>query len=475
MEEVRMLVRFGGTWDTSADGRYAYNGGRLRGMKVAKGIAYKGFVELLYRTIEVDANEYVLKMEVLWHSSSMPLPPMEICNDSDLCFFLDGGCGSANDFIPLCVTLVHKDSTLTVARSPVHQVSNCHTHSVSGSESNQIDSTKPSPNEPELETIPPYVPVVTFKEQLPMSHPQMSPPPLSQQPTLVNNDTQGNTHHVDGPPNTAGAYAVWNEEGVFEGVERGNQVKDNAPANNVKDSRKNVCARPSRKFSYLPYLPECDATKLTDADDDAFVVGQTFASKKELRKSLNLDAIKKHYQFKISRSTTKRFEAICINKDCKWRVFAIKSKENDNFKLRRLHLYHSCATDQVSGGHRQATSRLVGYHVKEQLLDKQCEYKPREIMEDMRNRYGIELSYNKCWRARDCAIKEIKGSLENSDELFASAEKVVRKRAPSGIVRKRHDPSSIVPKKCGQCGVYGHNRQTCRNPTPLQPSSEGKT
>ncbi|XP_031248742.1 uncharacterized protein LOC116106512 [Pistacia vera] len=482
MEEVRVLVRFGGKWETSAGGRYAYNGGRLKGMKVTKHVAYKDFVEELYQTIEVDANEYDLKMEVLWRSTSMPIPPMEISNDNDLCFFLDGVVGPDDDFIPLCITLVPKASILPVVRSPVHQISNCYTHFVSGSGSNQIGSITCSPNEPEVETNPSYVPVKTLEEELPFSQPQMSEPTLSQQQTLVKNDaahnTQGNAHQVDGTgTNTVDGNAMMDDKGVLEGTKKGNQVKDNAPVKSVNGLHQNLQnAMPSKRFSYLPYLPECDATSLSD-DDDALLVGKTFSSKKELQKNLGLHAVKNHYQFKVNKSSTKRFEALCINKNCKWRARAVKLAESDAFELRRLDQNHSCATRQATNHsyetqqpsvrHRQATSWFIGDYVKERLQEKQYNYNTKEIREDIRTDFGIELSYTTCSRARASAIKQMKESLENSNEVFPSIDEK--------LGQKKHELSSKAQKMCGRCGIYGHNRKSCKNPVPPQPSCEGKS
>lgn len=482
MEEVRLLVRFGGKWETSAGGRYAYNGGKLKGMKVMKHVVYKDFVEELYRTIEVDANEYDFKMEVLWRSSTMPIPPFEISNDTDLRFFLDGVVGPDDDFIPLCITLVPKASTPPAVRSPVQEISNCHTHLVSGSKSNQIGSITCSPNKPEVETNPSYVPARTLEEELPLPLPQMSKPALSQQPTLVDNesvdDTQGNAHHIDGTgSNTRDGSAMADDKDVLEETKKGNQVKDDAPVKNVNDLHQNgQNVRPAKRFSYLPYLPECDTTSLSDEDDSIFV-GKTFSSKKELQKNLGLHAVKNHYRFKVNKSSTKRFEAFCINKNCKWRARAVKLPESDAFELRRLDRSHSCKSQQASNPscetqqtsvcHRQATSWFIRDYIKERLQEKQYNYKTNEIREDIRTDYGIELSYTTCFRARAFAIKQIKESLENANKVYPSIDEK--------LGQKKCEPSSKAEKLCGRCGMYGHYQKSCKNPVPSQPSCAGES
>ncbi|KAJ0025574.1 hypothetical protein Pint_07558 [Pistacia integerrima] len=406
MEEVRVLVRFGGKWETSAGGRYAYNGGRLKGMKVTKHVAYKDFVEELYQTIEVDANEYDLKMEVLWRSTSMPIPPMEISNDNDLCFFLDGVVGPDDDFIPLCITLVPKASILPVVRSPVHQISNCYTHFVSGSGSNQIATNGQNRH-------------------------CLSNKPWSKNGAAHN--TQGNAHQVDGTgTNTVDGNAMMDDKGVLEGTKKGNQVKDNAPVKSVNGLHQNLQnAMPSKRFSYLPYLPECDATSLSD-DDDALFVGKTFSSKKELQKNLGLHAVKNHYQFKVNKSSTKRFEALCINKNCKWRARAVKLAESDAFELRRLDQNHSCATRQATNHSYETQATICTPSSSNQLV----------------------------YRARASAIKQMKESLENSNEVFPSIDEK--------LGQKKLELSRKAQKMCGRCGMYGHNRKSCKNPVPPQ-------
>ncbi|KAJ0087550.1 hypothetical protein Patl1_07693 [Pistacia atlantica] len=108
MEKASVVVKYGGTWKTSADGEYVYvyEGGDTTAMRVVKGIAYERFVEKLYRIINKDATVYDLEVEVLIHCRNMPATRMKICNDTGLEFFLDEAGGSANGFFPLCVTFV---------------------------------------------------------------------------------------------------------------------------------------------------------------------------------------------------------------------------------------------------------------------------------------------------------------------------------------------------------------------------------
>ncbi|KAJ0024854.1 hypothetical protein Pint_07560 [Pistacia integerrima] len=103
MEKVSVVVRFDGTWTTSA-GRYAYDGGRTTGMRVEKGIAYECFVEDLRRTVNEKSMLWSLEIKVLLPCINMSAPPMRICDYPTLCFFLDNAGGPATGFIPLCIT-----------------------------------------------------------------------------------------------------------------------------------------------------------------------------------------------------------------------------------------------------------------------------------------------------------------------------------------------------------------------------------
>ena len=59
------------------------------------------------------------------------------------------------------------------------------------------------------------------------------------------------------------------------------------------------------------------------------------------------------------------------------------------------------------------SSWLVGESMK-RTYQVGRQYRPRDIITDIRNKYGVQISYDKAWRVREFALNSIMGSLEES-------------------------------------------------------------
>ncbi|RVW93844.1 hypothetical protein CK203_028199 [Vitis vinifera] len=62
---------------------------------------------------------------------------------------------------------------------------------------------------------------------------------------------------------------------------------------------------------------------------------------------------------------------------------------------------------------RHTSSWLVGESMR-QTYQVGCQYYPKDIIGDIQNKYGVQISYDKAWRAREFALNSIRGSSEES-------------------------------------------------------------
>ncbi|KAL6210120.1 hypothetical protein ACLB2K_021058 [Fragaria x ananassa] len=153
---------------------------------------------------------------------------------------------------------------------------------------------------------------------------------------------------------------------------------------------------------------------IVDTNED-ILVGQLYPSKKALKQHLGMLAIRKNYEFKVKRSTSDRFEVGCLDPSCKWRLRAVKLQELTYFEVRKFHNEHSCSLDIMHRDHRQASSSLIGQFVKSKFEGGTSRiYRPRDIIDDARVQLGVNMGYNKAWRAREAALEIARGSPEGS-------------------------------------------------------------
>ncbi|KAL0540231.1 hypothetical protein IC582_024464 [Cucumis melo] len=109
---------------------------------------------------------------------------------------------------------------------------------------------------------------------------------------------------------------------------------------------------------------------------------------------------------------------LCIDNKCGWRLRAVRLKDSNIFKIKKYVKVHSCSLEFLNRDHRQAKSWVVGELIKSKFKGPGRIYKPRDIIEDMRQDYGINMSYEKAWRARENAYERVRGSPEESYNLL---------------------------------------------------------
>ena len=94
---------------------------------------------------------------------------------------------------------------------------------------------------------------------------------------------------------------------------------------------------------------------------------------------------------------------------------------------------HSCSLEFLNRDHRQAKSWVVGELIKSKFKGPGRIYKPRDIIEDMRQDYGINMSYEKAWRARENAYERVRGSPEESYNLLRRYGEALKLTNPGTI------------------------------------------
>lgn len=145
-----------------------------------------------------------------------------------------------------------------------------------------------------------------------------------------------------------------------------------------------------------------------------------FHTKEYLGKVMHLIAIRNNFQFKVKRSTLRRYSLVCVKDKCCWKLNAASGKESTFWVITSYDKEHSCELDIVSNDHKQASSFLVAECIKRKLRMEGCENKscPKDIVNWMCEQYGVKISYYKGWRARQKALDSIRGTAEESYALI---------------------------------------------------------
>ncbi|XP_022154923.1 protein FAR1-RELATED SEQUENCE 4-like [Momordica charantia] len=104
-------------------------------------------------------------------------------------------------------------------------------------------------------------------------------------------------------------------------------------------------------------------------------------------------------------------------------------------------MVQSAGTDDVKEGSLQAKSWVVGHLVQSKFTDVSRTYRPKDIMQDIREEYGVNMSYDKAWRSSEEALRLIRGDPASSYGLLPAYGEAVKIMNPGTIFELELDDS----------------------------------
>ncbi|KAJ9555661.1 hypothetical protein OSB04_010275 [Centaurea solstitialis] len=121
---------------------------------------------------------------------------------------------------------------------------------------------------------------------------------------------------------------------------------------------------------------------------------------------------KQYLTIVVQGSSKTRYEVLCINSGCAWRMTARMVGDNGMFHVRFFNDVHTCSRTQLNSNHRQANKKVLG--ALEKILRANRTYQPRDIVDDINQQFGLSIGYATGWRARWDALDSIRGSPSES-------------------------------------------------------------
>lgn len=78
-----------------------------------------------------------------------------------------------------------------------------------------------------------------------------------------------------------------------------------------------------------------------------FTISQIFATKKKFKMAVKFNAkFKLRRNIHFSKNDCKRIYTKCCEETCKWKIHALKMKNEFSFQIRKMNLKHTCAPSQ---------------------------------------------------------------------------------------------------------------------------------
>lgn len=142
-------------------------------------------------------------------------------------------------------------------------------------------------------------------------------------------------------------------------------------------------------------------------------VHQRFNNVHDFRDALYKYSIANGFTYRFKKNEGRRVTAKCKAEGCPWRIHASRVPTTQLFQIKTMNGTHTCRAGADATTRSQASRKLLSSIVKEKLLETpKC--KPKDIAEEIRRDFGIELGYVKAWRALENAKGEFQGSYKES-------------------------------------------------------------
>ncbi|XP_042988044.1 uncharacterized protein LOC122315859 [Carya illinoinensis] len=153
-------------------------------------------------------------------------------------------------------------------------------------------------------------------------------------------------------------------------------------------------------------------------------VGQRFSSVHEFRESLRKYAIAHQFAFRYKKNDSHRVTVKCKAEGCPWRIHASRLSTTQLICIKKMNAVHTCEGAVATTGH-QATRSWVASIIKERLKV-YPNYKPKDIVNDIKQEYGIQLNYFQAWRGKEIAKEQLQGSYKEAyNQLPFFCEKIM--------------------------------------------------
>lgn len=485
------MVSYEGEWVKSPEsGTYRFDGSKAKGLLVPKTITYRELSDRIYRLLSIDRFEFGICMKFMY-VSTVPVAPAEIVNDDDVKFFIGENCSEANLRTPLCVTLERR--TLLVEQVDYEDGSS---QTFNGTEENELGfcfnneredddvgtssgllALEDSPNEPQVGTghpqstdnatlVDPVTPVCPFTPAAPVA---------AVAPTAPRSSQPGDSHKpvewVTTKEDLIASFNIHKKQAVSSNIQQKETASSNIQqkqtvSSNIQQKQtsslniqKKQTASSNKQQKNTESLPSSSANH-----SDGLEVKQVFSSKKELRKKLNLLAVRENFEFKVYKSDKDRLLLTCVDNNCKWRLRASRCENSTSFVIRNFVKDHTCLRQSSARHHRQANKLRIESLIRSKCQAMNGKYSPINIIKDVQIEFGVKLTYPQAWRARDSVVNSDSGPDEQCQSELSSERPKKRREPPA-------EEDRPTQRKCGNCGIIGHNRLTCQMYIEQQPST----
>ncbi|KAG7563853.1 MULE transposase N-terminal all-beta domain [Arabidopsis suecica] len=160
-------------------------------------------------------------------------------------------------------------------------------------------------------------------------------------------------------------------------------------------------------------------------DEIDITVGQEFRSKEAIQSLVEKAGHNNVFEFVVKKSEPLRYVVACseAHNGCDWYIRAARRDTTKPFSIRTHRNIHSCSRSSTSTGRRsrrKGTPTMVASLLAEDYPGKLTTPPPKDLIDLVQGRFGVQVSYSTAWRGKKEAANDIRGTPEDGFRLVHS-------------------------------------------------------
>ena len=150
-------------------------------------------------------------------------------------------------------------------------------------------------------------------------------------------------------------------------------------------------------------------------------------------------ALKEKFEYRINRSNKTHFSASCRDKDRKFKLSAVCDIDGSYWTIKKFEKVHSCKLDFRNNSNRQAPIKVITAEIANKLLVDGYLIRPKDVVAEMRLKHGIDILYNKAWKAKEYAESFVYGEPLQSFQKLPSYLYMLEQAIPGTVTKMQTD------------------------------------
>ncbi|XP_059285067.1 uncharacterized protein LOC132038411 [Lycium ferocissimum] len=167
------------------------------------------------------------------------------------------------------------------------------------------------------------------------------------------------------------------------------------------------------------------------------MVNQVYNDKETLKAVMTKYAIDNRFQFRNREVKFVSYTLACLSRQCEWKLNASSINRSAIFKIREFVEKHTCPLKDKAYTQHQASSGFIAGIIKPKFRNYKRKYVPSDIVDDVKNDFGVDVPYMKAWRAKEKAMTELRGEPAESYKKLPGYVYILDKTYPGSHIRMK--------------------------------------